>query len=71
MTIVNGAVLLGLGGALVLVGRWGRRNAEMLAAAQAGVGRDRTRKLAVIRRGAMACDFVAAAFVVLAFISAW
>ncbi len=51
---------LALAGALGLVGEWGRRNARVLS----GAGPGREHREAVLRRGALGCEAVAALFAI-------
>lgn len=59
-------VLGGLGLALLVIGRWGRRGAERLAFLPGLPERHLRRRTAVLRRGATACLLVGAAFVIMA-----
>jgi ABC-type Fe3+ transport system permease subunit len=52
------AVLLVLAALLVLIGRWGRRNAESLAP-RGMPERERAQRAGVLRRGGIACHVVA------------
>lgn len=58
-------MLLGLSTGLLLIGRWGRRNASNLAPATTSVERRRHHEQ-VLRRGAMACQLVGGMLVLMA-----
>lgn len=55
------AAQLVLAGALWLIGRWGRGNAEALA----GTDAEREHRVAALRRGGLACYAAAAFFAVM------
>jgi hypothetical protein len=57
MTVVSSAVLLLLAGVLVLLGRWGRRNAHHAVPWMSP--HDRQRRSCTLRRGARTCYFLA------------
>ncbi|PXY17392.1 hypothetical protein [Prauserella muralis] len=62
--------LLVLAVLLVLLGRWGLRNADTAVPAALGA-RERARRARVLRRGAVAAQVVAAAFVVVSVLALW
>ncbi|PXY20629.1 hypothetical protein BA062_32475 [Prauserella flavalba] len=60
--MASGVALLTMAGALVLLGRWGRRNANRVPPWLSS--RERERRSRTMRRGARACYVVAAVLTV-------